>query len=71
MGTGLGIRTAGKDGSGLAVQNPANGDVFPYWGSGRDISAVVVEAFLVDIINGKVRPWDGTDGTVNGDHDEL
>lgn len=40
----------------LSVQNPANGDTFPYIGR-EHISAPVVEAFLIDIINGKVKPW--------------
>lgn len=42
----------------LSVHNPRNGDIFPYVG-GKDISADVIEAFLVDIINGKVKPWPG------------
>ncbi|KAK5662413.1 hypothetical protein OQA88_8324 [Cercophora sp. LCS_1] len=51
---------------GLSVQNPSNGDVFPY--TGRDeISAGVVEAFLVDIIQGRVRPW----GRGRRNHEEL
>ncbi|KAK3317450.1 hypothetical protein B0T19DRAFT_446413 [Cercophora scortea] len=40
----------------LSVQNPNNGDVFPYTG-GQPLTAGVVEAFLGDIIQGKVKPW--------------
>ncbi|KAL8369837.1 hypothetical protein RB595_000265 [Gaeumannomyces hyphopodioides] len=39
---------------GLSVFNPSNGDVFPYTG-GQALSAAVVEAFLMDIISGKVQ----------------
>jgi protein disulfide-isomerase A1 len=51
--------------SGLSVQNPNNGDVYPYTRKDR-ISARTVEAFLGDIIQGKVRPWRPGAG-----HDEL
>jgi len=51
---------------GLSVQNPNNGDVFPY--TRRDkITAGSVEAFLGDIIQGKVQAWRGA----AGGHDEL
>lgn len=65
-----------KDGSTgvLSVQNPSNGDTFPYTGS-ETISAAVVEAFLIDIINGKVKPFSRETGTRGGDesveHEEL
>lgn len=65
----------------LSVQNPSNGDVFPYTGGdqGEIITAAVVEAFLLDIINGRVRAFGrdsdegaGTnDGTDHRRHDEL
>ena len=57
----------------LSVQNPSNGDTFPYT-SKEKISASAVEAFLVDIINGKVKPWSGQEPQgVEGDikHEEL
>jgi len=56
MQASLGLRpgTAG----GLSVQNPSNGDVFPYSGA-YAISLPVVEQFLVDIIQGKIKPWVG------------
>ncbi|KAK0705779.1 hypothetical protein B0T21DRAFT_377548 [Apiosordaria backusii] len=57
------------DGTGLSVQNPNNGDVFPYMRK-ETISAGVVEAFLVDIIQGKVKPWRGEEQHEQG-HDEL
>ncbi|KAK4032434.1 hypothetical protein C8A01DRAFT_50768 [Parachaetomium inaequale] len=50
---------------GLSVQNPNNGDVFPYMRREK-ISAGVVEVFLGDIIQGKVKPW-----RPGGGHDEL
>lgn len=52
--------------TGLSVQNPNTGDVFPYTRKER-ISAGTVEAFLIDIIQGKVPPWK-PDGAR---HDEL
>lgn len=42
----------------LSVQNPSNGHIFPYSGA-KQISPEVVEAFLVDITNGKVTSWSG------------
>ncbi|GAB1318289.1 hypothetical protein MFIFM68171_08499 [Madurella fahalii] len=51
---------------GLSVQNPNNGDIFPYTRKER-ISANAVEAFLVDIIQGKVQAWKPDRAT----HDEL
>ena len=53
----------------LSVQNPSNGDVFPYSGS-HEITLPVVEKFLGDIIQGKVKPWSGSSGSTAG-HDEL
>ncbi|KAK0672177.1 thioredoxin-like domain-containing protein [Cercophora samala] len=57
------------DGTGLSVQNPNNGDVYPYT-SKEAISATAVEAFLGDIIQGKVKPWRGEEPHEQG-HDEL
>ncbi len=54
----------------VSVQNPSNGDVFPYRGQ-QKISAEAVEAFLVDIINGKVQPWTGQQGGEDIKHEEL
>ncbi|KAK4178979.1 hypothetical protein QBC36DRAFT_323560 [Triangularia setosa] len=56
------------DGTGLSVQNPNNGDVFPYRRK-EALSAGVVEAFLGDIIQGKVKPWRGEQHEQG--HDEL
>lgn len=42
--------------SGLSVQNPNNGDVYPYTRS-KPLSAGVVEIFLGDIIQGKIKPF--------------
>lgn len=59
----------------LAVQNPSNGDVFPFpatrsSGDGPP-AAAVVEKFLLDIIQGTISPW--TPGAEGGgkSHDEL
>ena len=58
----MGLQRASK---GLSVQNPNNGDVFPYVGKEK-ISGTSVEAFLGNIIQGKVQPWRPGTG-----HDEL
>ncbi|KAK3689155.1 hypothetical protein B0T22DRAFT_375806 [Podospora appendiculata] len=52
----------------LSVQNPNNGDVFPYTG-GQQLTAGVVEAFLGDIIQGNVKPW--TWAAATDRHSEL
>jgi protein disulfide-isomerase A1 len=48
----------------LSVQQPSNGNVFPYTGK-QAISAQVVEQFLGNIIEGNIRPW------VPGQNDEA
>lgn len=50
----------------LAVQNPSNGQVFPFTGRDKTLTAPVVERFLGDIIRGAVRPWQAGSA-----HDEL
>ncbi|KAK5631456.1 hypothetical protein RRF57_007170 [Xylaria bambusicola] len=42
----------------LSVQNPRLGQTFPY-PSGADITPETVGAFVMDIVQGKVKPWDG------------
>ncbi|KAI0804876.1 hypothetical protein GGR55DRAFT_657580 [Xylaria sp. FL0064] len=42
----------------LSVQNPMYGQTFPY-PSGAEISPETVGAFVMDIVNGRVKPWDG------------
>ncbi|KAJ8121305.1 hypothetical protein ONZ43_g2210 [Nemania bipapillata] len=42
----------------LAVQNPMYGQTFPY-DSEAEISPETVGAFVMDIVQGKVKPWDG------------
>lgn len=56
----------------LSVQNPTNGDTFPYTG-GRELTASVVEEFLGNIISGAIRPWDRQNPQHSGGlkHDEL
>ncbi|KAK3299690.1 uncharacterized protein B0H64DRAFT_472779 [Chaetomium fimeti] len=58
----LGIKRGSK---GLTVQNPNNGDVFPYRRKEK-VSAGAMEIFLMDIINGKIEAWRPGSG-----HDEL
>jgi protein disulfide-isomerase A1 len=54
---------------GLAVQNPRNGQVFPYQGG---ISLATVEAFIVAIAEGRQKPWDGSPlDSESTTHDEL
>ncbi|KAI1389169.1 thioredoxin-like domain-containing protein [Hypoxylon trugodes] len=43
----------------LSVQNPMFGQVFPYPRS-RKITPEAVGGFLMDIVQGKQKPWDGT-----------
>ncbi|KIH86818.1 hypothetical protein SPBR_08241 [Sporothrix brasiliensis 5110] len=82
MATALGLQAsvAHKSGPLLAVQNPSNGDVFPFpptgsstggagTGGGGLPSAAVVERFLLDIIQGAIPPW--TPGERRATHDEL
>ncbi|KAI0131100.1 hypothetical protein F4814DRAFT_404820 [Daldinia grandis] len=55
----------------LSVQNPMFGKVFPY-PRGRDIAPETVGAFLMDVAQGKVEPWDGMLSADGGRaHDEL
>ena len=55
----------------LAVQNPAFGQVFPY-APGASITPFAVEAFVMEIVQGKVKPWDGTPPVApKVPHDEL
>lgn len=56
----------------LAVSSPSNGGVYPYRG-GKDLTSEVVEAFLNDISEGKVKPWDGMNAHDDGQikHEEL
>ncbi|KAL2129593.1 hypothetical protein VTI74DRAFT_7547 [Chaetomium olivicolor] len=58
MGLKRGVR-------GLSVQNPNNGNVYPYRRKEK-ITVGTVEAFLVNIIQGKFEPWAPEAG-----HDEL
>ncbi|KAJ8130926.1 hypothetical protein O1611_g2697 [Lasiodiplodia mahajangana] len=55
----------------LAVQNPMYGQTFPY-DSGAEISPETVGAFVMDIVQGKVKPWDGRSRQETAQtHDEL
>ncbi|KAI1305525.1 thioredoxin-like protein [Xylaria venustula] len=55
----------------LSVQNPMYGQTFPY-PSGAGITPESVGAFVMNIVNGKVQPWDGKSTQGEGRaHDEL
>ncbi|KAI1214353.1 uncharacterized protein F4807DRAFT_407634 [Annulohypoxylon truncatum] len=57
----------------LSVQNPMFGQVFPY-PRAKQITPEAVGGFLMDIVQGKVQPWDGTfatDAAGEHAHDEL
>ncbi|KAI0450380.1 hypothetical protein F5B21DRAFT_491034 [Xylaria acuta] len=55
----------------LAVQNPMYGQTFPYT-AGAEISPETVGAFVMDIVQGKVKPWDGRSRQERAQtHDEL
>ncbi|KAI1135797.1 hypothetical protein F5Y05DRAFT_161319 [Hypoxylon sp. FL0543] len=58
---------------GLSVQNPMFGQVFPY-PLEKVITPEAVGGFLMDIVQGKVQPWDGTFSAAEAGgntHDEL
>lgn len=56
----------------LSVQNPMFGQVFPYPRT-KKITPEAVGGFLMDIVQGKVSPWDGMMPAEEGGnpHDEL
>ncbi len=58
----MGLR---RGSTGMSVQNPNNGEVFPYTRREK-VTLATVEAFLGDIIQGRVAPWNPASG-----HDEL
>ncbi|KAI0180742.1 hypothetical protein GGR52DRAFT_566999 [Hypoxylon sp. FL1284] len=56
----------------LSVQNPMYGQAFPYPRQ-KKITAELVGGFLMDIVQGRVNPWDGTMVAEESEssHDEL
>ncbi|KAI0537698.1 hypothetical protein GGR58DRAFT_470431 [Xylaria digitata] len=55
----------------LSVQNPMYGQTFPF-ASGAEITPETVGAFVMDIVQGKVKPWDGQSRQEKDrGHDEL
>lgn len=57
--------------TGLALENPNTGDLFPFVG-GHKITAAAIEAFLGDVTSGRLQP--GNRGQAHGReqaHDEL
>ncbi|KAK4159696.1 protein disulfide-isomerase [Cladorrhinum sp. PSN259] len=67
----LGLKPGSK--SGLALQNPNTGDVYPLKSSSQKISANMIENFLEDVTSGKMEPWNKAevDKKRTGGHDEL
>jgi protein disulfide-isomerase A1 len=53
----LGLKKGSK--TGLSLQNPNNGEVFPYKGK-KKLTPDVVETFLDDVIDGRIKPWEGS-----------
>lgn len=55
----------------LAVENPARGQIFPF--TEDEITAELVDEFIVDIAGGKVKPWTPmpVPDPVSHAHDEL
>lgn len=66
MMTSLGLTPGVR--RGLALHSPHNGGIFPY-PAGASVTATKIEAFLLDIIAGKIKPWDGSEESRV--HDEL
>ncbi|KAF2971518.1 hypothetical protein GQX73_g2071 [Xylaria multiplex] len=55
----------------LSVQNPMYGQTFPF-ALGAEITPETVGAFVMDIVQGKVKPWDGQSRQEKArGHDEL
>lgn len=71
MAAAVGIKPGSTNA--ISVQSPHNGDVFPY--TRKDpVNPDNVDAFLKDIISGKISRWDGTYEGMGGhkvEHDEL
>jgi len=56
----------------LSVQNPMYGQAFPFDSSDKQITPETVGAFVMDIVQGKVKPWDGRTRQQRAQaHDEL
>lgn len=66
MMTTLGLKPGAR--RALVVHSPHNGDRFPY-PSGEAVTAQKVEKWMMDIIQGKIKPWDGKEESRG--HDEL
>ena len=65
----MGLKQGQK--GGLALQNPNTGEMFPYKG-GKKVTPDVVEKFLDDVIEGKIKPWEGSRlNQFGAGHDEL
>ncbi|KAK3944443.1 protein disulfide-isomerase [Diplogelasinospora grovesii] len=67
----VGLKAGSK--TGLALENANTGDMFPYTGAKDIVSAVTVEKFLEDIIDGRLKPWRGGGSAARQErrHEEL
>jgi protein disulfide-isomerase A1 len=66
----LGVKKGAK--TGMSLQNPNNGEIFQYTGK-KKLTPEVVEQFLEDVIDGKIKPWEGSPSNQFGGmpHQEL
>ncbi len=63
----VGLKEGAK--TGLSLENPNNGEIFPYKGR-KSVSPAVVEQFIDDIIEGRIKPWAGS-ASQGMSHEEL
>ena len=69
MLTAVGLEAGQK--TGLALENPNTGDLFPFKGAHK-ITAAAIEGFLDDITSGRLQPGNrGGGGGQQQVHDEL
>lgn len=68
----VGLGGKGKKDPMLAVFNPMFGQKFPFDGR-HSLSEGNVESFVMDIVSGNIKPWDGGGGKENVvlGHDEM
>ncbi|KAK3988988.1 protein disulfide-isomerase [Cladorrhinum sp. PSN332] len=58
--------------SGVALQNPNTGDVYPLKKKSKKITEKTIEEFLEDVTSGKLEPWNKKEsGKEGGRRDEL
>ncbi|KAK3387880.1 thioredoxin-like domain-containing protein [Podospora didyma] len=64
----VGLKAGSK--TGLALENPNTGDMFPYTKK-QKITPKTVEIFLDEIIDGKIKPWNQGNGQEQEDEEEI